>query len=155
MSSSGLITGTPGSGDVSGSPYAIAVTASDGANSAVATFSWSIATGGPVLANPGSQTFAAGSSVLLPLWSADTDGGTPAFTESGLPAGLFLNPATGTIFGIPAADAVSTTAYTVTVTSRDATASATQTFDLTIVNAWDDSTSWDGSPEPSSPPRSS
>ncbi len=62
----------------------------------------------------------------------DTAGQTLFFTASGLPAGLYINPITGLIFGTVSASAVSSSAYSVTVTASSGSSTASQTFNWTV-----------------------
>ena len=55
----------------------------------------------PSLANPGSQSTPVGAAVELPASASDVDGNTLTFSAIGLPAGLSVNAATGTISGAP------------------------------------------------------
>ncbi len=56
--------------------------------------------GAPVLQNPGDAAVTLGQSLTLPL-VASTPSGTLRFTATGLPAGLAIDPATGTLSGTP------------------------------------------------------
>jgi hypothetical protein len=132
-SSTGLITGTVATGDDADSPYTATITVTDGTNTAIDTFAWTISPAGTVvMTNPGSQTNAAGDLVALSMQATDTAGNVVSYTASGLPDGLYLNPDTGLLFGTVAADAVSSSPYSVTVTATDGTGSASETFSWTI-----------------------
>jgi subtilase family serine protease len=65
--------------------------------------------------NPGAQSTVVGNSVALAVQGIDSGGLALSYAASGLPAGLSINPATGTISGTPAAAGSST----VTVTAAD------------------------------------
>ncbi len=113
FASTGTISGTP----TTTGTYSVAVTATDNlGSSGSAHFTWTI-TGAVVVTNPGAQSSASGTAITtLGLVANDTASGASfTWTESGLPTGLSINTATGTISGTP------TTAgtYTVTVTATD------------------------------------
>ena len=89
--------------------------------------------GQPVaLTNPGPQEGAAGTAASVQLSASDsTSGQTPAYTASGLPAGLSIS-STGQITGTPTTAGTST----VTVTAKDGDgAQASTTFTWTVVAA--------------------
>ncbi len=65
--------------------------------------------------NPGSQSAVVGNSVALAVQGIDSGGLALSYAASGLPAGLSINSATGTISGTPTAAGSST----VTVTAAD------------------------------------
>ncbi|GAA2145327.1 hypothetical protein GCM10009760_33840 [Kitasatospora kazusensis] len=99
--------------DMYGLPYAGAA-----ASATSITDAWNTGTTGTVtVTNPGSQTGTVGTAASLQISAADTAGGTLAYSATGLPAGLSIDPATGLISGTP------TTAGTgsVTVTATDST----------------------------------
>jgi O-glycosyl hydrolase len=80
--------------------------------------------------SPGNQTTSVGTAVSVPVSASDSASGqTLTYSATGLPAGLSISSATGTISGTP------TTAgsYTVTVTAKDSTgASNSATFTWTV-----------------------
>ena len=55
----------------------------------------------PTLGNPGDQSSALGAAVSLTLTATDPEGAALTFSATGLPAGLSLASATGTITGSP------------------------------------------------------
>ncbi|MEV6012353.1 glycoside hydrolase family 3 C-terminal domain-containing protein [Streptomyces sp. NPDC051976] len=92
--------------------------------------------GQPVtISNPGPQEGIAGAPVTLPISARDsTSGQTLAYTATGLPAGVTINPDTGAITGTPTT-AGTTTA---TITAQDgagATASTAFTWTVTPVGS--------------------
>jgi hypothetical protein len=132
---SGLISGAidPNSGALGG-PYSVTVTATDQTQTASQTFTWTV-TGvnlTPILTSPGNQTNAAGDVVSLALTATDADNDTLTYTATGLPAGLSIDPAAGTISGTIANSAASGTAYSVTVTASDGMTNSSQTFNWTV-----------------------
>src|SRR5205807_478345 len=128
-SSTGVISGTVGSGASTTTPYSSVVTVSDGTNSAVDHFTWYINPAGPVVVvNPGSQTNAAGDQVALQIQASDSNSGTLAFAAFGLPAGLQINTSTGAISGTVALGAAVSGTHTVLVLANDGTYSAGQAF---------------------------
>jgi beta-glucosidase len=91
--------------------------------------------GQPVtITSPGPQEGLAGTSVTVPVSASDTTGGqTPAFTATGLPAGLSIS-GSGTISGTPTTAGTSTA----TVTAKDGNGSlATTTFTWTVLPSSD------------------
>ena len=106
------------------------VSATDGANSASATFSWAISHFS--IYNPGDQTNVVGDSVDLPGGGSDPDGDPLTFTAVNLPAGLNIDPGDGYITGTIAAAAAAASPYPVTVTATDGTYNASQTFSWTV-----------------------
>jgi len=78
----------------------------------------------PLLANPGNQTGFTGTAVSLALTASDADGDALIFSATGLPGGLTIGSSTGRITGTPGVAGN----YNVTVTVRDALASASQAF---------------------------
>jgi len=129
----GVITGKPTSGQA---PAPVTVTAADGAASTgSASFVWSV-TGKISVTSPGDQTWTSGTPVEpLTLAATDTDTTQTALgwtVTPALPAGLSLDPNTGTVTGTPAS-AQSKTKYTVTATdARGAAGSAS--FGITVGN---------------------
>ncbi|MER5862963.1 putative Ig domain-containing protein [Kitasatospora sp. NPDC002040] len=109
----GTVTGTPTTAGRS----SVTVTATDSAGRTGSTsFAWTVTSaqgGTPVLANPGNQTVYLGRPVNLPLQAT---GGTAPYTFKavGLPAGLALNAATGTVTGTPTAWGFRSSTLTVT-----------------------------------------
>src|SRR5437763_158178 len=130
-SSSGLVSGTPTTGDSSSSPYAVVVTASDGSYSSSDSFTWSVtmvANPVPTLTNPGTQSNASGDSVQLALAASDVPGDVLSFSATNLPEGLSIDPSTGIVSGSLATAAASIMPYAVSVTVDNGNGgSATQT----------------------------
>ena len=102
-SSTGAVTGTV---SLVGSS-SVEVSVADGrGGSDTASFTWDvidIPNQSPTLVNPGNQSDFVGDAVSLTLSASDPDGGTLAFSASGLPTGLAIDAVTGTITGIAGA----------------------------------------------------
>jgi hypothetical protein len=131
----GLISGSIDPSAASPTPYSVTLSVDDGSgNPVTGTFSWSVTAANlaPQLTSPGNQTNAAGDAVSQPLTASDTDGDTLTYTASGLPAGLSIDPGSGTISGTIANSAASATPYSVTVMASDGVASSSQAFTWTV-----------------------
>ncbi len=119
-STTGLISGTIAGNAGSETPYAVTVTAADAAHSTSATFSWYVGNNGISVTNPGTQNNAEGANVSLPISASDPNGESMAFSASGLPGGLSIDPNTGVISGTVAqGNANGGGAYSVTVYADD------------------------------------
>ncbi len=128
--STGIVSGSPTS---AGSSTAV-VTATDTTSAAgSASFTWTISDV-IVVTNPGAQSSISGAAVVG-LVSSATDsaaGQTLTWSATGLPAGLVINSATGTISGTP----TTACACSVTLTATDTTtAFGKATFTWTVTNA--------------------
>src|SRR5204862_4275380 len=53
----------------------------------------------PAITNPGDQTNVEGATVSRPISASDADGDALTFSQSGLPAGLSIDPSSGVIGG--------------------------------------------------------
>ncbi|GAA3384543.1 putative Ig domain-containing protein [Cryptosporangium minutisporangium] len=118
MNSSGIVTGTP----TTAGTYSVVASATDGFGlTGSAAFSWVIAAL-PALTNPGTITSIAGTALTFTPTLA---GGTSPMTwvAAGLPPGLSIDAATGTISGAPTT--VGTRSVTLTVTDTFGKAAAT------------------------------
>ena len=110
----------PGTGQISGQPTgtgtsSVTVTVTDpGTNAGTATFDWTVADPTPTVTNPGRQATNIGAAVTLQVVAQAPAGTTAAFAATGLPSGLAIDPATGTISGAPTTAGVSDVAVTVT-----------------------------------------
>jgi hypothetical protein len=113
ISSAGLITGTP----TSAGTYAVTLTATDNLGYAgTADFTW-IISGAVAVANPGNKSNTSGSAIAA-LANTATDsspGATLTWSATGLPNGLSINTATGSITGTPTVAGT----YSVTLTATD------------------------------------
>jgi hypothetical protein len=129
-STTGLISGTLGSTDDAGSPYAVTVGVSDGTNSASQSFNWTVAN--VVISPVGDQTNLRGDGVSLGVAATDAFGQPLTYAVGGLPPGLSINPTTGLISGTIANNASITTPYTVTASASDGSHSASTSFTWTV-----------------------
>ena len=117
----GLISGTIAS-NASSTPYAVTVTAADGTSSSSQTFLWSVT---PIaLLTLADQTNLDGDSVTLPVTTHYHGTGTLSFSATGLPPGLSINAASGTLTGTVATTADTNSPDAVTVTASDGTHSS-------------------------------
>jgi putative Ig domain-containing protein/glucodextranase-like protein len=110
--------------------FAVAAYSTSGLRSALsAEVSWKA--GSPSLLNPGSQTSTVGQNVRLQLSATDPAGLALMYAAPGLPPGLSIANATGTISGNPS----TVGAYAVTaIATNPAGGSATQLFTWTILS---------------------
>ncbi len=135
----GTITGTPTTVGAS----TVTVTVTDNgtpALAAAATFTWTVTapTGGtnqaPTITNPGARTSTQGQPITpVAITGTDPDAGqTLTCSATGLPAGLAIAPATGTVTGTPTTVGASTVIVTVTDNGTPVrTATATFTWTVT------------------------
>ncbi len=126
--STGLIGGTPATGDGGPSPYLVLVTAQAGGSSASQIFSWQVSSPVSITA-PGMQSSTEGQAVSLPVQATDsTSGAVVQFMATGLPLGLSINSATGLISGTVLPGAAAAGPYLVTVSAADGASSASESF---------------------------
>ena len=130
--STGILSGTISTSADANSPYTVIITASDGAYSASQTITWAVNPYPVTLTSPGNQTNYDSDSVDLEITASDTSGGTMAFSTTGLPAGLSIDPNTGTISGTISNNADTSSPYTTVITVGDGTYSASQTITWTV-----------------------
>jgi hypothetical protein len=124
--STALISGTPSSSDVAGSPYQVTLTASEGSASAAVSLPWAILPEVTLL-NPGAQFNASGDSVSLALTGSSALG-TLSWSASGLPSGLSLNASLGVISGTLGSGTASSSPYSVTLTASDGSSASSVTL---------------------------
>jgi hypothetical protein len=135
MGSDGLIAGAPSAAGT----YTVTVSATDGFGLiGTAVFAWMVVAL-PQLTSPGNQTTVRGATVTLPIvhsggiaplaWSVGKPG---AWGPTGLPPGLSIDPAAGTISGTPTAVGPAG-ALTVTVTDSVGKVAST-TFAWTVTS---------------------
>src|SRR5207244_13415554 len=84
----------------------------------------------PTLTQPANQTSAENATVSLQLTASDPDGDALAYSATGLPPSLSINPTTGLISG--ALSSTSAGTYTVTATASDSSLSNSKTFTWTV-----------------------
>jgi Putative Ig domain len=125
----GLITGTITNTANDGVPYAVTLTAFDGAHTASQTFHWTVTH--VFVVNPGDQQNADGDNVILPINAGENNGTPVTVTAVGLPPGLSINAAHN-IVGVISNNADTNSPYNVTVTATDGTYSDSQTFHWTV-----------------------
>ncbi|NQV06652.1 putative Ig domain-containing protein [bacterium] len=121
---SGAISGTISMSAAPGSPYTTQVTVTDdGAPNlaATVTFGWDVANTNqaPVVTSLGPRSSVEGDGVTLGIVGSDPDGQALAWVATGLPDGLFIDPATGVISGAIGYDAAAVSPFTVTLTASD------------------------------------
>ncbi len=135
-SASGTISGTIANDAATGTPYSVTVTATDsnGGVSGIQTFTWTVNLTVVTVTSPGDQTNTAGDYVNVAVSASSSDSATLTYSAAGLPAGLTIDSASGTISGTIANDAATGTPYSVTITATDSTGgvSGTQTFTWTV-----------------------
>jgi uncharacterized repeat protein (TIGR01451 family) len=126
-SSTGDITGTLSSA-LSPGTYTTALSVTDGSNTGVDSFGFTIyPTSTVVVTNPGTQNNTEGDAVSLSLSASYSGSGTLKYAAVGLPAGLAISPSTGAITGTVGAGDSGFGPYQVTVTASDGTAWDSQT----------------------------
>ena len=127
----GLITGTLDYDDAG--TYSVHVSATDGALTGTASFTWTIANNrAPTVTSPGNRSDTEGDAVALQISGSDPDGDALSWSASGLPAGLSINTTTGLISGTLAYDSAG--AYSVHVSATDGELSDAASFTWTITN---------------------
>ena len=134
--STGLISGTiPYSAvAVGGGSFSIVVQAADSfGQSGSVSFVWNVSNTDtpPTLTNPGNQTGAQGAIVSLQLTASDPDGEPLSFTATGLPSGLTIDVASGSIEGL-IDNSAAPGAHAVTVTASDGTNNTSVNFTWTV-----------------------
>ena len=161
MSSAGVITGTiDGSASQGGTTqngsYFVQVTADDGnGGTVISSFTFEVSNRPPVVDTPApDRTDQETDSISLDASSffTDSDGDTPEYSATGLPAGLSIDPATGEITGTISGTASSGSPYNITLTLNDGEGGITSTsfewtinnLDPTIANPMPDQVNQDG-----------
>jgi PKD repeat protein len=116
------------------SPYAVVVTVSDGAASTSVTFNWSVSHTNrpPALAHPGDQNNAEGQTVFLEMRAADPDDDVLSYSAANLPPDLSIDPGSGLVSGLLAANAAENSPYLVTVEVSDGEDSSGVTFNWIV-----------------------
>ncbi len=118
----------------SAGPYTVTATVSDGSLTDSKTFTWTVSNvnRAPTLTQPANQTSAENATISLPLVASDPDGTALAYSATGLPASLSINPTTGVIAGT--LTLTSTGTYAVTATASDGSLTNSKTFTWTVTD---------------------
>ena len=140
-SATGLPSGlsiNPSTGSVTGTPTApcscsVTVVATDGAGfSGTASFAWTVTN--TVVVAPQADTSSPSGTAVAPLTNSATDsqsGSTLTWSATGLPVGLSIDPASGTVTGTPTTGGV----FPVVVTATDGSGFSDSTsFSWTVTN---------------------
>jgi hypothetical protein len=131
--STGIISGTITEGDYSNAPYNITVSVTDGANARIRQISWTIMSAVTISSHFDDATKFEGDVIqFAPVVATRNAGNAVTITATGLPDGLSINPTTGVISGVIAANDGSDQPYQVTMTASDGIDSASQTFLWTV-----------------------
>jgi hypothetical protein len=131
--STGVISGTVANTADVGSPYSVAVTASDAGKSNTQSFTWSVSQHITFAATP-NQSSADGDAGSLTIVAVDPDNDTLSYSASGLPSGLLINSSTGVISGTIGTTADSGSPYNVTITASDGAHTGSQTFSWVVTH---------------------
>ncbi len=86
----------------------------------------------PSVTSPGDQTSTEGDTVGLPISASDPENETLAYSASGLPTGLDIDPSTGVISGTIDLGTSDGSPYSVEVTAADGSGSGTADFTWTV-----------------------
>ena len=117
------------SGAASGSPYHVTLTATDGRWSDAVTFDWFVAVPGSVdVSDPGDQFNLVNDVVNLPIQASTSLSQPLAYSATGLPTGLSINPQTGVISGVVASLASLPSVFDVSVSVTDGNSTYGTTF---------------------------
>jgi len=119
--------------------YTVTVTATDDGAPVMSDseiFTWNVINfnRSPEVANPGDQSSAEGFTVWVQVMAGDPDLELLAFSATGLPEGLSINPVTGVISGTIGYDTSPNSPYSVTVTASDGDLSDSKSFTWTVTN---------------------
>lgn len=121
---SGVVSGTIDFDSAAGSPYNVTVRATDDDPAAMfdeVTFAWSVTDTNrpPIVTSPGDLAHAEGDPVAFAIPGSDPDGDGLTWSATGLPQGLAIDPASGTISGVIGFDAAAPSPHAVTVRATD------------------------------------
>src|SRR5438874_2695058 len=123
--STGVISGTPATGTDAGSPYSVAISATNAGGTGTATLALTINPPHPVIQPPLTAT---GEVTLAFSYQINATNNPTSFGATGLPSGLTVDTTTGLISGTPTAAGI----YSVTITATNAGGTDTKTLTLTI-----------------------
>src|SRR2546430_1472170 len=125
--STGAISGTPAVGTDAGSPYSVAISATNSGGTGSATLTITIKPAKPVITSPLTASGQVGVAFSYQITATNNP---TSFNATGLPAGLSVNTSTGLISGTP------TTAgtYSVTISATNSGGTGSATLTLTINN---------------------
>ncbi len=133
---SGTISGVIPNNAANSAPSVVTITGTDPSSgvSATVSFNWTVNPPVVTLYTPGDQTDLAGYTVNMSVSGWSTDGVALVYSAAGLPAGLSIDPNSGTISGVIPNNAASSTPSVVTITGTDPSSgvSATVTFNWTV-----------------------
>ena len=129
----GYVGGTFSPADVTGSPYHVTVTATDGHYSASIQFDWYATPAGTVTISTGfPQQNTVGSSVHLQIPASTTSGHPLTYAATNLPNGLSINPQTGLITGTVSILSAVPGYFNTEITASDGVNTASSTLQWTI-----------------------
>lgn len=133
----GDITGSIDYGYAANGPYHVTVTASNGILSDSQSFDWNVTPAAPSIDNADDTRWddvnnAEGDSVAVPIQASDPDGLPLAYSATGLPPGLAIDPSSGIISGTVAPGDDTGTPYDVTVSVSNGSKSTTLEFPWTV-----------------------
>jgi len=133
----GDITGSIDYRDAANGPYHVTVTASNGRLSDSQSFNWDVTPAAPSIDNADDTRWddvnsAEGDSVAVPIQASDPDGLPLAYSATGLPPGLAIDPSSGMISGTVAPGDDTGTPYDVTVSVSNGSKATTLEFPWTI-----------------------
>jgi uncharacterized protein (TIGR03000 family) len=134
--STGVISGTIAAGADAESPYSVTLSATDTVTNASASVdaTWNVAATTVAVFGPGDGSSFPGVAVSVGVYVTDSAEHALTFSATNLPAGLTIDPTTGTITGTVPVSGISATPYNVTVTATDSAADigASTSFNWTI-----------------------
>ncbi len=107
----GWVLGTVDANALTGSPYTVSASATDGIDTVTQTFQWVVTTAPPSADLVLPQRHAEGDSVSLQIVASDPHGATLSYSAVNLPPGLSINSSTGLISGTISAGAAQDAPY--------------------------------------------
>jgi hypothetical protein len=131
-SSTGVISGT---NTIESYFASVVVTVADDTSSVSTNFVWGTLSG-LILTSPPNQSVQVNQTVNLPIQTSYSYGGTLAYTATGLPTGLTINPQTGVISGTITDGAQTSSPYTTNVKVTDGTHDYQAFFSWTVLKSF-------------------